>query len=183
MPEELEDLDPEFLEKFVRIYLAGNVGSRRALRGSAPGWRRTRGEAELRAFHESSHAVIGHLHGHYPWLVSIKLDPGVRIEKTGISGGFSAGGNTPSPPPGWARPSGRAETDLRRAAKACLVLSNFEGPYGWKSALRHAHRLKSQTARLVDAYWPYVVTLAGKLAERGELTGAEVMAILKARGT
>jgi hypothetical protein len=175
-----DDPGPEHFAAAARIYLAGNIAVRRALRGSEPGWRRMLTQREMRAFHESGHVLLQYLHGQFVWRVSIAIDAGVRVGD-GISGGFTDAGSTPEPPADWAPPSGARETDVQRAARACLVLSNFEPPYGWRSALRAAHRLRAETCRLIDAYWPYVSRLASELAERGELSGAEVEAILRPR--
>jgi hypothetical protein len=176
-----DDPGPDHFETAVTIYLAGNAAVRRALRGSTPGWRVLRTPEELRSFHEAGHGVLQYLHGQHVWRLSIIINRGVRVGD-GVSGGFAAAGDTTEPPADWAPPSGAVENDVQRAARACLVLSNFEPPYGWRSALRIAHRLRAQTRDLVHRHWPLVARLAAELAEHGELNHLQIARILKPRG-
>ena len=74
------------LEASVVVYLAGNAAERRALQGSAPGWRRWRTPEKLRALHEAGHAIAQWVRGDCVWKLSIILDKNVRIGKFGRRG-------------------------------------------------------------------------------------------------
>lgn len=168
------------LETDAIISLAGKAAERRALRGTAPGWRRMRTRDEIRAYHEAGHAVARLCAGQYVWKLSIIPDATVCIQETGISAGYCAGGKTQEPTGPMERPA-RAETDLRRAARACLILAITEAPYGWRGALRIAHRLRAQAWELIDQHWPLVARLASELAERGEMNQHEIAGLLSGR--
>lgn len=86
------------LEASVVVYLAGNAAERRALKGSAPGWRRWRMPEELRALHEAGHAIAQLARGNCVWKLSIIENKNVRIGRSGFLGGYSSAGMTPEPP-------------------------------------------------------------------------------------
>ena len=137
------------LEASVVVYLAGNAAERRALQGSAPGWRRWRTPEELRVLHEAGHAIAQWARGDCVWKLSIIVDKNVRIGKSGFLGGYSCAGITPLPPGPVELPA-RMECDLRQAARVCQTLSLCEPPYGWRGAVRVAHRLKARTRDLIE---------------------------------
>jgi len=166
------------LEASVVVYLAGNAAERRALQGSAPGWRRWRTPEELRAFHEAGHAIAQWARGDCVWKLSIIVDKNVRVGKFGYLGGYSSAGITPEPPGPIELPP-RLDCDLRRAARTCQMLSLWEPPYGWRGAVRVGHRLRERTRELVDQHWHLIEALGGELARRQELDQAQIDAILK----
>jgi hypothetical protein len=168
------------LESDVVIYLAGKVAERRAVRGSAPGWQRFRVRDELRAFHESGHAIAQWAGGRYPWKLSIRIDENVRVGKSGHLGGYASAGTTPEPPGPIELPA-RLDCDLRLAARACQILSLCEPPHGWRGAVRVAHRLRARSRDLVEQHWQLVVLLAGELVRHQELDQAQIERVLKPR--
>lgn len=168
------------LEDQVVMFLAGAAAARRSLRGSAPGWKRVRTADEVRAHHEAGHAVALWLQGLYVWELSILVDGSVRVGKTAVSGGRCAAGDTPEPPSPIERPE-RIETDLRRAARICLLLALAEPRHGWRPALRIAHRFRARARDLVEQHWFLIERLAVELAKRRELSGAEVEKMLGSR--
>ena len=168
------------LEIEATILFAGKAAERRSLRGSAPGWRRMRTLDELRAHHEAGHGVAQWVCGLHPWRLSIVPDEGVRMGKTGFSGGYAVGGATPEPTGPIERPE-RAESDLRQVARTCSALALLEPPHDWRAALRIAYRLKARARDLVDGHWPLIARLAAELVVRRELAGAEIEAILGPR--
>ena len=165
------------LEASVVVYLAGNAAERRALQGSAPGWRRWRTPEELRAIHEAGHAIAQWARGDFVWKLSIMVDKNVRVGKSGYMGGFSSAGITPEPPGRIEFPA-RVDCDLRNAASDCMRLSLCEPPYGWRGAVRVAHRLQARTRDLIEQHWLLVELLAGELVRRQELNQAQIEAIL-----
>lgn len=168
------------LEASVVVYLAGNAAERRALQGSAPGWRRWRTPEELRALHEAGHATAQWARGDCVWKLSIIENKNVRIGKSGFLGGYSSAGITPEPPGPIELPA-RMDCDLRRAARTCQMLSLWEPPYGWRGAVRVGHRMRARTRDLVDRHWYLIEVLAGELVRHQELNQAQIEAVL-ARG-
>jgi hypothetical protein len=169
------------LEDQAVMFLAGAAAAGRSLRGSAPGWKRVRTADEVRAHHEAGHALALLTQGLYVWELSILVDRSVRVGKTAVSGGRCAAGDTPEPPSPIERPE-RMETDLRRAARICLLLALAEPRHGWRPALRIAHRLRSRARDLVEQHWFLIARLAAELTEKRELGRAEIERILKPRG-
>lgn len=137
--------------------------------------------AEVRAHHESGHAIVTWCLGQHVWKLSIVTDESVRMGKNGFSGGFCRGGATPEPP-GVIEHSERPETDLRQAARACSALALTEPPYGWRAALRIGKRLRARTRGLVDHHWPLLARLAAELEEHRELDHVQIARILKPGG-
>jgi hypothetical protein len=168
-------------EASVVVYLAGNAAERRALQGSALGWRRWRTPEELRAHHEAGHAIAEVARGCYPWKLSIIANRGVRIGKSGFLGGYSSAGTTPEPPGAIKLPA-QMDCDLRLAARACQMLSLCEPPYGWRGAIRVAHRLQARTGDFVEQHWHLIALLAGELVRHEELEQAQIEAILRPAG-
>jgi hypothetical protein len=85
---------PPDIDAFVRkltidgiVYFAGTAAERRALRGSAPGWRRHRSKLELRAHHEAAHGACGHVHNQFVHRLTIVEDPTVKLHGNLIAGG------------------------------------------------------------------------------------------------
>jgi hypothetical protein len=169
------------LEDQVVMLLAGAAAARRSLRGSVPVRKRMSTADEVRAHHEAAHAVALWFQGLYVWELSILVEGGVRVGKTAVSGGRCVAGDTPKPSSPIERPE-RMETDLRRAARICLVLALAEPRNGWRPALRIAHRLRSRARDLVEQHWFLIERLAVELAKRRELSGAEVEKLLGPRG-
>jgi len=169
------------LEASVVVYLAGNAAERRALQGSAPGWRRWRTPEELRALHEAGHAIAQWARGDCVWKLSIIVDKNIRIGKSGYLGGYSSAGTTPEPPGPIELPA-RMDCDLRQAARGCQMLSLCEPPYGWRGAVRVAHRLQTRTRNLIEQHWHLIEVLGGELVRHQELNQVQIEAIL-ARGT
>ncbi|MBZ5586749.1 MAG: hypothetical protein LAQ30_32095, partial [Acidobacteriia bacterium] len=112
------------LEASVVVYLAGNAAERRALQGSAPGWRRWRTPEELRAIHEAGHAIAQWARGDFVWKLSIMVDKNVRVGKSGYMGGFSSAGITPEPPGRIEFPA-RVDCDLRNANNLIKAYKQF----------------------------------------------------------
>jgi hypothetical protein len=77
--------------------------------------------------------------------------------------------------------SERPETDLRKAARACLALALTEQPYGWRAALRIGKRLRARTRALIDSQWPLVARLAAELEQHRELDHIQIARILERR--
>ena len=169
-------------EASVVVYLAGKAAERRALQGSAPGWRRWRTPEELRAHHEAGHAIAEVARGCYPWKLSIIVAKNVRIGKSGCLGGYSSAGITPEPPAAIKLPA-QMDCDLRLAARACQMLSLCEPPYGWRGAVRVVHRLQARTGDFVEQHWHLIALLAGELVRHQELGQAQIEAILARAGT
>jgi hypothetical protein len=71
---------------FADEYLAGKAAERRALQGSAPGWRRWRMPEELRAIHEAGHAIAQWARGDFVWKLSIMVDRNVRGREVRLLG-------------------------------------------------------------------------------------------------
>ncbi len=168
------------LEASVVVYLAGNAAERRALQGSAPGWRRWRTPEELRALHEAGHAIAQWARGDCVWKLSIIIGKNVRIGKSGFLGGYSSAGITPLPPGPIELPA-RMECDLRQGARVCQMLSLWESPYGWRGALRVARRLQARTRDLIEQHWYLVEMLAGELVRRQELDREQIEYLLRHR--
>lgn len=167
-------------EASVVVCLAGNAAERRALQGSAPGWRRWRTPEEMRAHHEAGHAIAEVARGCYPWKLSIIANKSVRIGKSGFLGGYSSAGITPEPP-GPIKLPARMDCDLRQAARACQMLSLCEPPYGWRGAVRAAHRLQARTRDLVEQHWHLIAALAAELVWHQELDRIQIERILQHR--
>lgn len=163
------------------VHLAGKAAERRALQGSAPGWRRWRTPEELRAHHEAGHAIAQWARGDFVWKLSIMVDKNTRVGKSGYLAGFSSAGVTPAPPGPIEFPA-RVDCDLRNAAGDCMMLSLCEPPYGWRGAVRAAHRLRARTRDLVEQHWPLIAALAGELVRHQELDRAQIEAILPRAG-
>ena len=168
------------IEASVVVHLAGNAAERRALQGSAPGWQRCRTPEELLAHHEAGHAIAQWTRGDFVWKLSIRADKNVRVGNSGYLGGFSSAGVTPLPP-GPIRFPVRVDCDLRNAARDCMMLSLCEPPYGWRGAVRVAHRLRARTRDLVDQHWHLIAALAGELVRHQELDQEQIEQILKPR--
>ena len=62
------------------------------------------------------------------------------------------------------------------------MLSLCEPPYGWRGAVRVAHRLQARTRDLVDQHWHLIALLAGELVWHQELDRAQIEPILNGRG-
>lgn len=166
------------LEASVVVYLAGNAAERRALQGSAPGWRRWRTPDEMRALHEAGHAIAQWARGDCVWKLSIIVDKNVRIGKSGYLGGYSSAGITPEPP-GPIEPPAHMDCDLRRAAHTCQMLSLWEPPYGWRGAVRVGQRLRARTRDLIHQHWHLIEALASELVRHQELNRAQIEGILE----
>ena len=164
-------------EASVVVHLAGKAAERRALQGSAPGWRRWRTPEELLAHHEAGHAIAQWARGDFVWKLSIIADKSVRVGNLGYLAGFSSAGVTLAPPGPIEFPA-RVDCDLRNAASDCMMLSLCEPPYGWRGAVRVAHRLRARTRELVDQHWHLIEALGGELVRRQELDQAQIEAIL-----
>jgi hypothetical protein len=168
------------LEADVVISFAGKMAERRALQGSAPGWRRWRDRDELRAFHEAGHAIAQRAAGRYLWRLSILTNKNVRVGMAGTLGGYASAGFTPEPPGPEELPE-RLDCDLRSAARACQILSLCEQPHGWRGALRAARRLRERSRNIIEQHWQLVVLLAGELHRRQELDRGQIESVLNPR--
>ena len=164
-------------EAAVIVHLAGKAAARRALLGSAPGWQRWRTPEELLAHHEAGHAIAQWARGDFVWKLSIMGDKSVQVGNLGYLAGFSSAGVTPAPPGPIEFPA-RVDCDLRNAASDCMMLSLCEPPYGWRGAVRVAHRLRARTRDLVDQHWHLIAALAGELVRHQELDQIQIERIL-----
>jgi hypothetical protein len=109
------------------------------------------------------------------------VDKNVRVGKSGYLAGFSSAGITPAPP-GPIKLAARLDCDLRNAAGDCMMLSLCGPPYGWRGAVRVAHRLRARTRDLVEQHWHLIAVLAGELVRHQELDQAQIEAILPRAG-
>lgn len=94
---------------------------------------------------------------------------------------FPVAGTTPEPP-GPIKLPAQMDCDLRLAARACQMLSLCEPPYGWRGAVRVAHRLQTRTGDFVEQHWHLIALLAGELVRHQELEQAQIEAILMRAG-
>ena len=171
----------EFVERAAIVSLAGPASEKKYLRMRQDD---RRGSARARAFHEAGHAVVGWWAGLFPSLVTIDLDPNVRLGKTLISGGHTAlrytqpttttdsdcNGSEPEP-------STEGERDLRKASRLAMILG---ADTSLPSALRTARILRKEAERLVDFLWTIIVELAEKLVEGRSLGPYELEEIFVA---
>ena len=107
-------------------------------------------------------------------------DKKVRVGNSGYLAGYSSAGVTPAPS-GQVKFPARVDCDLRNAARDCMMLSLCEPPYGWRGAVRVAHRLRERTRDLVDRHWLLIATLAGELVRHQELNQEQIDRILPNR--
>jgi hypothetical protein len=63
-----------------------------------------------------------------------------------------------------------------------MMLSLCEPPYGWRAAVRVAHRLRARTRDLVDQHWHLIAALAGELVRHQELDQIQIERILPRAG-
>ena len=108
-------------------------------------------------------------------------DKSARVGNSGYLAGFSSAGVTPAPPGPIEFPA-RVDCDLRNAASDCMMLSLCEPPYGWRGAVRVAHRLRARTRDLVDQHWHLIAALAGELVRHQELDQIQIERILPRAG-
>jgi hypothetical protein len=168
-------------EKQVLIALAGNIAEHH--HGTDPGWQRWRSADQLKAIHESAHAVVAHVLQWTVFEVSIVPDPTVRVGKGEMfhSGGFTSWGSTPhaKATSSGGRSAGRCMSDREWAVALCGLLSgSISGDVSWRAVLRSARTLRGKTQRLVAVHWPLILKLAEQLEKRKQLDQAEISAIL-----
>lgn len=163
-----------YCEGRLAVTLAGDLAMRRALQGSAPGWRRLRSGKELTAFHEAGHAVVAEAIGFHVHRVFIVP----AVTGSSVFGGACTSTFDPKclhESKGEPALDRSLPSDRQTAARLCLALCATPS---WKSALQQYRIWKANVRALVERHWFAITGLAEELQRRGDLNRADLAGIL-----
>jgi hypothetical protein len=155
----------EIVERQVIVTMSGDVGVERALRGSAPGWRRHRTLIELMAHHEAAHAICAAVLGFFVYEISIVPDKSITFhEGRCFEGGHVLFGAIKGEPPV------HSLTDRQVIVRLCYAVATETG---WKGTLRRVRELRTRTVEIVENNWGAVSALAQDLQQRPRIEREE----------
>jgi hypothetical protein len=154
--------------------LAGPLAEKRALRGSGPGWVRSRTWEERVAYHEAGHAVAAAACRLYVHSVSIIPD-----EDSGGRCLSSRSAELPDGPEKKLPPKKRR--DHHKAACYAWLLTSFDDRPQWKSALATVRVLRRRTEEILERHWFVVMAVANALEHRKELDRAEIESLVRGK--
>lgn len=146
------------------IAAAGPIASRRALQGSAPGWRPVRSRLEITAIHESAHAVV---------CAALYKPPALTtIVPADESNGHMLFDDSPDGDGCLVvhRPISDAGI-VRRNARSLAVLTGRDPLYVFRG-------LRAKAESLVEEHWYLISFLAGELLKHKTMRRSDIAAIV-----
>jgi hypothetical protein len=155
--------------------LAGKAAEIRARQGSGPGWVRYTTADDLKAAHETAHAVCCYLLLHRT-VYEISIESNTVLGR----GGHCISSMQPLNPAALeAARHCRVDSDRRKALKFCWL---FCDPLTWWNARRHYRLLETHAAKFVNDHWHLIMALAHEALKYRTLNQEQIGKILGAPG-